>query len=199
MKTSLVIIGLVVVIVIAAGAYYTLSINSRLSSSNHPNIPVVSSLTTQKTTAYTTSIQPKSTSSSSSSATTTVAQNATTTIVSNSPSSYTVNVSSSQSLGTYLTNGTGYTLYYFSGDKANSDLSNCNGTCASDWPPFYTSTLSLPAALSASSFNTITRSDGTKQLTYNGLPLYFFKSDTKSGEVSGNGVGGFVVASAAGS
>jgi hypothetical protein len=74
MKTSLVIIGLVVVIVIAAGAYYTLSINSRLSSSNHPNIPVVSSLTTQKTTAYTTSIQPKSTSSSSSISTTTVAQ-----------------------------------------------------------------------------------------------------------------------------
>lgn len=195
MKTSLLIVGLIVVIIIVAGGYYVLS-KGKYSSSNHPNIPVVNSSTTQYTTAYTTSIlQNSSTSSSSSTASTTVAQNGTTTIASNSTSSYTVNVLSSTTFGTYLTNATGYTLYYFNGDKANSGVSNCNAGCASAWPPFYTATLNLPASLNSSNFNTITRSGGALQLTYNGLPLYFFKSDTKPGEVGGNGLGGFTVAS----
>lgn len=186
MKMGLVIAGIVIVIILALGAYYVVSKSGSHGLSNYNSTP-----TQYSTTGYSTSV-PKNSSTTSSQVTTTVGQNVTTTINSNS---YTVNIANSATFGTYLTNGTGYTLYYFKSDGANSGISDCNGGCASAWPPFYVATLDLPQNLSASNFNTITRTDGTKQLTYNGLPLYFFRSDTKSGEVSGNGVSGFVIAS----
>ena len=40
----------------------------------------------------------------------------------------------------------------------------------------------------------ITRPDGTTQVTYNSMPLYFFASDVNPGDVTGNNVGGFMVA-----
>lgn len=187
MKMGLVAVGIIIVIVLAAGAYYVVN-----SGSGSHGLITYNSTSTQhySTIQYSSSIQPANATTQ---PTTTIKQNATTTV----SASYTVNMASSQSLGTYLTNGSGYTLYYFGQDKANSGASNCNGGCASAWPPFYTATLNLPSGLSSSSFNTIIRGDGTKQLTYNGLPLYFFASDTKSGQVNGNNVGGFTVASTA--
>jgi predicted lipoprotein with Yx(FWY)xxD motif len=42
---------------------------------------------------------------------------------------------------------------------------------------------------------TIARTDGALQVTYNGAPLYYWKNDTKSGDTTGQNVGGvwFVV------
>ena len=111
------------------------------------------------------------------------------------PIAYTVKLENSSTLGTYLANASGFTLYTYGSDTQNSGISSCTGTCAGIWPPFYTSSLVLPAGLSASSFATITRSDGSKQLTYNGYPLYLYSGDSQPGQANGNNVAGFKVAS----
>ena len=98
------------------------------------------------------------------------------------------------SLGPVLTNASGLTLYVHSGDTATS--STCTGTCATAWPPL---AVAAGAAASAGTgvtgtLGTITRADGTTQVTYNGMPLYGWKNDTKPGDVTGQGVAGFSAA-----
>ena len=85
---------------------------------------------------------------------------------------------------TVLTNAKGFTLYWFAPDT--STTSNCNGSCASFWPP-----LKGPVTAGTGvtgTLGTITRSDGSTQATYNGHPLYTFVQDTAPGEAKGNGV-----------
>ena len=82
------------------------------------------------------------------------------------------------------------TVYLFEGDKGAS--SSCSGACASAWPPV--TSVSAPTAgagVQASALGMITRSDGGKQVTYNGHPLYYFVQDKASGEASGQGVNAF--------
>jgi predicted lipoprotein with Yx(FWY)xxD motif len=91
--------------------------------------------------------------------------------------------------GTVLTNGTGYTLYWFSKDTVTS--SACGDVCMSSWPPV-TGTprpagrVSVPGTL-----GTIIRSDGVLQATYDGHPLYTYAGDFEPGDVGGNGVAEF--------
>jgi len=98
----------------------------------------------------------------------------------------------SATLGTYLTGPNGLALYTHAGDTATS--STCTGGCASAWPPL--TTTGQPAAGSGvtGQLGTLTRADGTTQVTYGGLPLYYWQGDTKAGDVTGNGVNGFSVA-----
>jgi predicted lipoprotein with Yx(FWY)xxD motif len=92
----------------------------------------------------------------------------------------------STSKGTVLTNSAGLTLYWFAIDTPTK--SNCNGTCATFWPPLK-GTLKAAAGVSLSgTFGTITRSDGSTQVTYDSHPLYTFKQDTAPGQVNGNGL-----------
>ncbi len=98
------------------------------------------------------------------------------------------------SLGPVLTDPNGLTLYTHSGDSATS--STCTGGCATAWPP-----LTVAAGASATggtgvtgTFGTLTRADGTVQVTYNGLPLYGWQGDSKPGDTTGDGVNGFSVA-----
>jgi predicted lipoprotein with Yx(FWY)xxD motif len=82
-----------------------------------------------------------------------------------------------------LTNAKGFTLYSFAPDT--STTSNCNGTCAQNWPP-----LKGPATASGvkGTFGTIKRSDGSTQATFDGHPLYTFVGDTAPGQAKGNGL-----------
>jgi predicted lipoprotein with Yx(FWY)xxD motif len=97
-------------------------------------------------------------------------------------------------LGKVLVASNGMTLYTSSGDTTPG-TSACTGQCASVWPPLAVSgSPSYGAGLTASKFTTITRPDGTKQLAYNGKPLYSFMSDSAPGDTTGQGVGGFSVA-----
>ena len=90
-------------------------------------------------------------------------------------------------LGTFLTNASGWTLYLFTNDTQNSGASSCYGQCATFWPAFHgsSSSLTLPPGVNASSFGTITRTDGTTQLTYQGWPLYNYAGDKAVGETNG--------------
>ncbi len=92
-------------------------------------------------------------------------------------------------MGTYLTDGSGRTLYLFAADTAGK--SNCSGGCASFWPPLKGSSASAMSGAQAAMVGTITRSDGTKQVTYDGHPLYYFKEDTKAGQTTGQGFNNF--------
>jgi predicted lipoprotein with Yx(FWY)xxD motif len=87
----------------------------------------------------------------------------------------------------YLTDSKGMTLYYYT--KDNEGQSVCYGGCATAWPIFYAETVSVPPSLKAADFGTITRTDGSKQTTYLGWPLYYWQRDKAAGDMTGEGVG----------
>jgi predicted lipoprotein with Yx(FWY)xxD motif len=71
------------------------------------------------------------------------------------------------------------TVYLFEGDKGAA--SSCSGGCAVAWPPVTGKPQATGAAM-AGALGTITRADGTTQVTYSGHPLYFFVKDIKDGD-----------------
>jgi predicted lipoprotein with Yx(FWY)xxD motif len=93
-------------------------------------------------------------------------------------------------LGRILVNSQGRTLYLFKADTGTK--SACSGACATAWPPLLaTGKPTAGTGLTASKLGTTTRSGGTRQVTYNGHPLYLFIKDHKPGDVKGQGVVAF--------
>lgn len=93
-------------------------------------------------------------------------------------------------LGNYLTASNGLTLYTYAKDSAG--VSNCADQCAINWPVYAppADQMLLTATGINGKISTITRADDVVQVTYNDLPLYFWKGDAKAGDISGEGVGG---------
>jgi len=88
------------------------------------------------------------------------------------------------SLGVIYANSTGFSLYTFDNDITSD--STCYNQCAIRWPALtVTSTYGIRAP-----FGVSTRTDGKKQLTLNGHPLYTFANDLAAGDVNGEGIGG---------
>jgi predicted lipoprotein with Yx(FWY)xxD motif len=83
---------------------------------------------------------------------------------------------------TVLTNAKGFTLYSFAPDTPTT--SKCYGSCAAYWPPV-TGTAAGSPGLSGR-ISAITRTGGSRQLTYNGHPLYTYIGDTAPGQARGN-------------
>ncbi|MCL4552775.1 MAG: hypothetical protein M1305_04385 [Candidatus Marsarchaeota archaeon] len=105
----------------------------------------------------------------------------------------TVGVATSPTYGSYLTTPGGLPLYTYSGDSPGA--STVTGDLLAAWPPFTASgNLTLPSGVGGT-LSQITRPDGSKQVAYNGLPLYTFVNDTP-GHVTGQGVAGFDLAGA---
>jgi predicted lipoprotein with Yx(FWY)xxD motif len=94
------------------------------------------------------------------------------------------------SAGTFLTNASGRAVYLWAADSMNKSM--CSGACAGAWPPV-TATGKVTAAdgAKAADLGTITRSDGSKQVTYLGHPLYYFAGDSGSGQTNGQGSDSF--------
>jgi predicted lipoprotein with Yx(FWY)xxD motif len=107
---------------------------------------------------------------------------------SNAAASATVVKVTHGSAGAYLTDGSGRALYLFVAD--HNGKSSCSGACAAAWPPLTTKGTPKGSSTSAK-LTTITRSDGTKQVVYNGHPLYRFAGDTRAGSTSGQGSSAF--------
>lgn len=103
---------------------------------------------------------------------------------------YTVNTTMNKTLGTYLVNETGFTLYYFANDAPGKGVSNCSGGCVALWPLFYAKNITVPSGLNPADFTTITRKDGMKQTAFKGWPLYYYSKDAKPGDANGNGFKG---------
>jgi predicted lipoprotein with Yx(FWY)xxD motif len=93
--------------------------------------------------------------------------------------------------GTLITAAANRTVYFFRPDEKSTTKhakhSRCYGACAIVWPPVLATT--KPAATGkakASLIGLTTRKGGAKQVTYNGLPLYYYVPDAKAGQVTGN-------------
>jgi predicted lipoprotein with Yx(FWY)xxD motif len=101
------------------------------------------------------------------------------------PTIMTANIGSK---GTLIVAGNGMTVYTFTTDIPNSGKSECTGACLATWPALTVPAGSKPSAGSGAvgELGTITRSDdGSLQVTYNGLPLYYFSGDRAAGDANG--------------
>jgi predicted lipoprotein with Yx(FWY)xxD motif len=102
----------------------------------------------------------------------------------------TVDVRSSGELGKILVDSKGRTLYLF--EKDTGPKSTCSGACASAWPPFTTTGKpKAGAGAKASLVGTTMRSDGTREITYNGHPLYYYAGDQAAGDTNGQALDQF--------
>jgi predicted lipoprotein with Yx(FWY)xxD motif len=99
-----------------------------------------------------------------------------------------VQVKTDSHFGSILTDGSGNTLYFFSPDAHGNSV--CTGSCLVQWPAFYVASPTFGTGLDASDFSSITRSDGAKQTTYKGWPLYRYSLDANPGNIVGDGVDG---------
>ncbi len=101
----------------------------------------------------------------------------------------TLRVAENANLGKYLIDGTGMTLYLYTRDEEG--VSNCSGRCAGNWPPTLIA-YGEPVAgegVDPDAISVITREDGSRQIAYNGMPLYGWINDEKPGDTTGQGVG----------
>lgn len=102
---------------------------------------------------------------------------------------YSVNVGMG-AVGDYLTGEDGKTLYVKQGDSTAAP--NCTGACLTAWPPFTVDSDETVAAGSGvnGTLATFQRPEGQTQVTYNGMPLYYYSKDAKAGDTNGQGVAG---------
>lgn len=99
-----------------------------------------------------------------------------------------VMIAHSQSLGSYLTDGSGKTLYVFSHDAPGSTA--CSGDCLAKWPAFSTATISAPSVLRVSDFSAAKRTDGFMQTAFKDHLLYYYSGDVSPGDAKGQGFNG---------
>ncbi len=102
----------------------------------------------------------------------------------------TVNAEAVGDAGTILVDGaTGLTLYWFEEDVKDSGASACMDACLEAWPALTVAAGETPTGgegVDAAKLGTITRADnGELQVTYDGLPLYFFQNDEAPGDLNG--------------
>ena len=101
---------------------------------------------------------------------------------------YTIDELPIPTIGYYLTDGVGMTLYYTTIDNAGK--SNIDDSELDDWPIFYAANIVVPPTLKRSDFSMIKRPDGKLQTTYKGWPLYYYEKDDEPSDTNGQGVGG---------
>ena len=90
------------------------------------------------------------------------------------------------SLGSFLVGKDGMTLYMYT--KDTPDTVNCSGKCIENWPPLLTQgSPTLGAGVDAAMIGTADLPDGTKIVTYNHMPLYYYIKDKAAGDVVGQG------------
>jgi predicted lipoprotein with Yx(FWY)xxD motif len=97
-----------------------------------------------------------------------------------------VNIRQDEILGPILVAENGMTLY-ISKDDADG-VSNCDEVCAVSWPPLTITTDLIGGEGVTGTLALLERADGQKQVTYNGMPLYFWKNDKSEGDATGHGI-----------
>ena len=101
---------------------------------------------------------------------------------------FTVTMYHNPVLGDILTDAQGNTLYRFTKDTVNVN-SVCYNRCATVWPPLLTTSLPIAGpGVDGNLLGVLERSDGTRQVMYNGIPLYYYENDHAAGDINGQGV-----------
>ena len=90
--------------------------------------------------------------------------------------------------GEIVVDANGMSVYFFTKDVKDSGTSACTDACLAAWPPVTTAAETPQVEGITGTVGTITTPDGAKQVTLNGLPLYYFAKDTKAGDILGQGV-----------
>ena len=93
-------------------------------------------------------------------------------------------------LGKVVVDSGGRTVYVFDKDTPGSGTSACTAACLTKWPPVPAPSGKLTADGVTGKIDTITRDDGTKQVTLAGMPLYLFLGDSQAGDVKGQAFAG---------
>ncbi|MDG4766974.1 hypothetical protein O7632_23160 [Solwaraspora sp. WMMD406] len=93
-------------------------------------------------------------------------------------------------MGDVVTDEDGWLLYRFDEDSNDPPTSNCEGDCAKIWPPALTDGDPVLSGVDEDLVGTVNRPDGTRQLTIDGWPIYYYAGDEKPGEWKGQGVAG---------
>ncbi|KIA71336.1 lipoprotein [Arthrobacter sp. MWB30] len=96
----------------------------------------------------------------------------------------------SSSAGQIVVDSKGMSLYFFTKDVKDSGTSACTGACLQAWPVFTTTSDAPGVDGVTGTVGTIATPDGKKQVTLNGMPLYYYAKDKAAGDVTGQGVGG---------
>jgi len=100
----------------------------------------------------------------------------------------TLHVGFTEALGPFLTDAKGMTIYLFTKDTT-AGQSACSGDCATNWPAVAgTPDMLLPVGIQGT-LSSFDRGDGSMQLAYNDIPLYYFHNDAKAGDTNGQEVG----------
>ena len=106
-----------------------------------------------------------------------------------------VKLATSATLGSFLTDASGNTLYFFARDVDGTNACT-SPACTPQWPVYYEAAIKVPKALKAEDFATKTTADGRSQTTYKGWPLYYFAPPANgvntreaAGQTGGNGIG----------
>ena len=97
-----------------------------------------------------------------------------------------VKVAAKDGVGRYLTDAKGMTLYWFKKDSIGKSV--CTDGCLEKWPAYFREKIQAPMGVDAKDFGVITRSDGKRQSTFRGYPLYYFFKDGAQGDTFGHGV-----------
>jgi predicted lipoprotein with Yx(FWY)xxD motif len=88
-------------------------------------------------------------------------------------------------LGGILASASGRTLYEFTRDHPDRDTCASISGCSEIWPPLQSAGhLSAGAGVHASLLSSIRLSNGTRQVTYAGHPLYLYSGDSGPAETA---------------
>jgi predicted lipoprotein with Yx(FWY)xxD motif len=104
------------------------------------------------------------------------------------PDSGTTLSTATSPLGTIVVDGKGMTVYYYAKDTKGETASACTGQCLAQWPPVTASGTPSVTGVTGT-VGTIDGANGTRQVTIDGLPIYYFAGDSAAGDVKGQLVG----------
>lgn len=93
------------------------------------------------------------------------------------------------SAGRIVVDGKGMSVYYYTKDVKDSGTSTCTGGCLDAWPPVLATADTPTVDGVTGTVGTIATPDGKKQLTVNGMPVYYYAKDLAAGDILGQGVG----------
>ena len=94
----------------------------------------------------------------------------------------------SSGAGQIVVDAKGMSVYFFTKDVKDSGTSACTGACIAAWPPVLTETDSPAVDGVTGTVGTIATPEGKKQVTINGLPVYYYIQDKAAGDITGQGV-----------
>lgn len=94
----------------------------------------------------------------------------------------------SSGAGQIVVDAKGMSIYFFTKDVKDSGTSACTGACITAWPPVLTESDSPAVDGVTGTVGTIATPEGKKQVTVNGLPVYYYIQDKAAGDITGQGV-----------